>query len=144
VFAGFSFKRVDEVEVFNSIMGIKSTAVCADVHQNFSMPNFVRSHASVFITSFSYPSIWKTVVVLPPPKISSSSVFILPDLSKGVERFLYDQLVAYLESNGILSQFQSGSNRCHRTASALVKIMDDIQVGVEASGGFYFRILEGI
>jgi hypothetical protein len=46
-------------------------------------------------------------VVLPLPKISSL-ISILSVLSKEVERFLYDQIVAYLKSNGLLSQLQSG------------------------------------
>jgi hypothetical protein len=79
-------------------------------------------------------------MVLPLPKTSSTSVLlsdfrpitILSVPSKG-ERILYDQLVAYLESNSLLSQFQSGFRRCHSTASALVKIIYDIQLGVEAS-----------
>jgi hypothetical protein len=64
-------------------------------------------------------------MVFPLSKISLPSVLsafrpisILPILSKGVERILYDQLVAYLESNILLSQLQSGFRKCHSTASA--------------------------
>jgi hypothetical protein len=126
----------------NSTMGINSTAVgilmafLLQVQQNYSMPNLVRFHASVKL----YSSIWEAAMVLPLPKTSSTSVLlsdfrpisILSVLSKGVERILYDQLVAYLESNSLLSQFQSGFRKCHSTAAALVKIIYDIQLGVEA------------
>jgi hypothetical protein len=116
-------------------MGIKSTAVGANGF-SIKLIRFILCR----IWPSSYPSIWKTAMVVPLPKISSTSVLlsdfrpisILSVLSKG-ERILYDQLVAYLESNSLLSQFQSGFRRCHSTVSALVKIIYDIQLGVEAS-----------
>jgi hypothetical protein len=56
---------------------------------------------------------------------------ILPVLSKGIERFLCDQFVEYIESCGFLSRFQSGFKRFHSTATAFTSIMNDIHLSVE-------------
>jgi hypothetical protein len=61
-------------------------------------------------------------------------ISILPVLSKGIERILWDQFVEYNLSSGFLSRYQSGFRRFHSTAIALTTIMDDIHLSVERSG----------
>jgi hypothetical protein len=63
-------------------------------------------------------------------------ISILPVLSKGIERILWDQFVEYIESCGFLSRYQSGFRRFHSTATALTSIMDDIHLSVERSDFF--------
>jgi hypothetical protein len=155
VFDGFAFNRVEEAAVFNAIMGIKSGAVGTD---GFSI-KFIRivvphilsvsvlTHLFNFVIApSSFPTAWRTVIVLPLPKSKAPtgladfrSISILPSvLSKGIERILCDQVVEYIEFCGFLSRFQSGFRRFHSTANyyntVLMSIMDDIYLSVERSG----------
>jgi hypothetical protein len=109
VFDGFIFRGVHEVEVFNSIMGITSTAIGTDgfsiklIRDSFCQILPLLTHLYNFIiTSSSYPSIWKTAVVLPLPKTSFVSVL-------SVERILYYQLVASEE----MPQYGYGPGKDH-------------------------------
>jgi hypothetical protein len=69
-----------------------------------------------FLTQLWYISLLLLVLLL--PKINSPfalfdfrQISILPVLSKGIERILYGQLVGYLESNSLLSQFKTAFRR---------------------------------
>jgi Reverse transcriptase (RNA-dependent DNA polymerase) len=87
----------------------------------------VLNHA---ITSSIFPTFWKIAIVRPVAKVSSPKDFrpisILCVFAKIFERLLNDQILAYIESNGLLSEFQSGFRRGHSTISALVRVTDDL------------------
>jgi hypothetical protein len=119
VFDSFAFSCVEEAVVLSAIMGIKSVAVGAE---DFSiklirivLPHILSVLTHLFnfvISSSSFLTAWKTAIVLPLPKSRARTgladlrpISILPVLSKGIERFLCDQFVEYIESCGFLSCF---------------------------------------
>ena len=78
-----------------------------------------------------YPNCWKTVFVLPLPKLNNPTEYIdvrpicmLPTLSKVHERILYDQM--WMHSNDILPNNQSGFRANHSCATSLLSVTDDI------------------
>jgi hypothetical protein len=112
VFDGFAFSCVEEAVVFIAIMGLKSGAVGAD---GFSI-KFIRSvlpHIfsvltylfNFVITSSSFPTAWKTAIVLTLPKSRAPTDFRPISISKGIERILCDKFVEFIESCGFLSHF---------------------------------------
>jgi retron-type reverse transcriptase len=61
-------------------------------------------------------------------------ISIVPVLSKMMEKLLFDQLLDHIDSNNMLSEFQSGFRRSHSTVTALTRILDDLHLAVEADG----------
>jgi hypothetical protein len=85
------------------------------------------------ITSSIFPTFWKLAIVRPVAKVGSPKdpsdfrpISILCVFAKAFERLLNDQILAHVEDNGLLSDFQSGFRRGHSTISALVKVTDDL------------------
>jgi Reverse transcriptase (RNA-dependent DNA polymerase) len=139
-FDGFSFSLVEEDAVFTSVMSVKSSAIGIDgiLAELLTTLTHVVNH--VIMTS-SFPSLWKTGLVVPIPKVGGSSqlpdfrpISVLPVLSKVMEKLLFDQLLDHLNTNNMLSEFQSGFRRSHSTVTALAKILDDIHLAVENDG----------
>jgi Reverse transcriptase (RNA-dependent DNA polymerase) len=145
---GFSFGVVEEDEVFKTVMSMTSDAIGADgfplkfikliLLELLPILTHVLSHA---IMTSSFPSLWKTGLVIPIPKTGGPTqlsdfrpISILPVLSKVLEKLLYDQMVCYLTTNNMLSRFQSRFRGSHSTATALAKILDDIHLAVEVDG----------
>jgi hypothetical protein len=136
---------VEEDEVFAAIMSIGSGAVGADGFSlkflKIVLPHILSVITHLFnfsITTSTFPSAWKTALVLPLPKCGSPTglsdfrpISILPVLFKGFERLICNQFVDYLDSGRLLSPYQSGFRNCRSTATALTKIKDDIHLGVE-------------
>ena len=54
-------------------------------------------------------------------------IAVLPAPSKIIERIVYNQLVYYLESNGLLDDLQHGFHKDHSTASAVMEFPISIQ-----------------
>jgi retron-type reverse transcriptase len=147
-FDGFSFSLVEEDMVFGAVMSVKSDAVGDDglplKFIKLILPDLlpILTHVlnHVIMTS-SFPSLWKTALVVPIPKSSGPAqvsdfrpISILPVLSKVMEKLLFDQMLEHLNTNNMLSEFQSGFRRSHSTATALTKILDDIHLAVEVDG----------
>jgi hypothetical protein len=106
---------VEEDEVFAAIMSLG--AVGADGFSlkfiKIVLPHILSVLTQLFnfsITISTFPSAWKTALVLSLPKCGSPiglfdfrPISILPVLSKGFERLICDQFVDYLDSGCLLS-----------------------------------------
>jgi hypothetical protein len=54
-------------------------------------------------------------------------ISVLRALSKALEVVIRDQMIRFIDGNRLLSLYQSGFWSNHSTATALLKITDDIQ-----------------
>lgn len=85
-----------------------------------------------------FPSSWGAAVIRPLSKIKTPQspsdtrpVSNLPEKSKIAERVLYDQIYNFAESNNILDVRQSGFRSLFSTQTALLRVTDDIRLGIE-------------
>jgi hypothetical protein len=80
-----------------------------------------------------FPGKWKTSVVLPIPKVSSSAkisdyrpISLLVCLSKVFEVLMARQMERHIRCNNLLTVFQSRFHRHHSTAAAVLKVIENI------------------
>uniref|UniRef100_A0A3Q3IMY9 Reverse transcriptase domain-containing protein n=1 Tax=Monopterus albus TaxID=43700 RepID=A0A3Q3IMY9_MONAL len=85
------------------------------------------------LSSNEIPVIWKSAFVLPLLKEGDPSevnnyrpISKLCVLAKILEKIVSDQLKGFLESNYILSPFQSGFRKQHSTVTATLKFLNDV------------------
>jgi hypothetical protein len=76
--------------------------------------------------------VWKFFSVVPIP-IPYRPISILPVLAKAFENVLYEQIVNYVSQNGLISSFQSGFRTGYSTATAIVRVSDDIRLNMESN-----------
>ena len=96
-----------------------------------------------------FPSNWKMANVIPVPKLSNPSkvtdyrpISLLCTLSKLVEKAVSKQILLYLEENNLLERLQSGFKKKHNTATALLKISDDIFSNIDAAEITFLVLLD--
>jgi hypothetical protein len=85
------------------------------------------------IDSSLFPRTWKTARVSPIPKINNPTcekdyrpISILPALSKIFERLVNNQIVTYIDEQGLLASGISEYRRGHSTTTVLLRIRDDV------------------
>ena len=85
------------------------------------------------LISGSFPSSWKSSIVIPLPKISNPSlvshfrpISILPAISKVLEKVVAEQLATFMEGEGLLSDTQSGFRKGFSTTTALLNMLDEL------------------
>ena len=137
----FQLKLVDSDEVLKLIKGLKnSTATGVDYIDTKTVKLGAEKLAPIMahiinlsIVSSTFPKIWKWHKVVPLLKSSTSDplmpksyrpVALLPILSKLLEKVVFNQLVLYLEQNGLIHPNLHGSRAGHSTATALTQMYD--------------------
>lgn len=136
----FSFRNVDDQEVKKAIYEVRSNAVGVDKLPlkfiKMLLPVILPVITHIFnysLTSSVFPISWKLSDTVPIPKKSSPSslsdfraINLLPGLSKAFENLIRHQILAHINSNSLLNEFQSGFRPNHGTHTALTKISEDI------------------
>lgn len=137
----YDFEAVNENDVVESVVALKSNATGEDgIPLRFIkmiLPHLLRTLTHIInycLASSTFPDSWKAARIIPVAKKPRPSlptdfrpISILPTLSKVFEKILAKQIVGHLNSNSLLSTFQSGFRPQHSCATAMVKILDDIR-----------------
>ena len=105
-----------------------------------ALPIIAPHLAKLFSVSLAlgvFPSSWKKARLIALKKVPTPSsptefrpIALLCFLSKVLEKLAHDQIVAYLKNTNILDPFQVGFRKRYCTQSALLKITNDILIGM--------------
>ena len=135
----FKFRAVTPNEVLKIVKGLKNskstgiddidTAVIKLVAEDILAP--LTHIINLSIEKAVFPAMWKQAKVIPllkkgdplAPK-NYRPVALLPIFSKILERVIYNQLVEYLDSEGVIHPNHHGSRQGHSTATALIQMYD--------------------
>ena len=100
-----------------------------------ALPYIAKSLLKIFNTSLEtgkFPDPWKTARVAPIFKDGDKSlrsnyrpISVLPVVSRLFEKLVFNQLYKYLDSNGLLSNVQSGFRSLFSTLTCLLKTTDE-------------------
>ncbi|XP_046801406.1 uncharacterized protein LOC124418642 [Lucilia cuprina] len=138
---GFSFRTMDELEVYNTMNSIKTNAVGYDgipiKYLKLIFPVIAKPLIFIFnkiITTSEFPSIWKIGRIVPVPKIKSPRlatnfrpIIILSCCSKILEILLRNQIQEYLGEKGLLSTFQSGYRENYNTTGLTLGVVEALR-----------------
>jgi hypothetical protein len=140
----FYFKYVHSLDILNAVKNVKSNAVGNDLVAigmikpilNQIMP--VLSHLFNYCLQYScFPEMWKRAVIFPIPKVSKPvnakdyrPISLLPVIAKILEKLVFDQIIEYINKYNILDPLQSGFRKLHSTGTALLRIVEDIRLGL--------------
>ena len=141
---GFSFQPVTANDVILEVAHFKSQASGEDGIPHSIVTKALLVVAPHLVKLFSvslargvFPSSWKKARLIALKKVSSPSspsefrpIALLCFLSKVLEKHALDQIVAYLKNVNILDPFQLGFRKHHCTQSALLKLTNDILMGI--------------
>jgi hypothetical protein len=139
----FYFKYVTPIEVKRAIFDIDSSAEGVDKTciQMLKRPVNIILPALTFIMNLAlqtsvFPAPWKRAILKPIPKVRKPTIAdfrpisILCAASKVLEKLVYNQVLDYLSNNNVFDQFQSGFRKMHSTATALLKITEDLRLNM--------------
>lgn len=143
----FSLKEVNDNDIFFALAQIKSEAYGHD-GVNIKMVNLILPYCLPLIRNLfndsikqgTMPDCWKMADIIPLPKCQNPQtlndlrpISILPVFSKMLEKLVAKQLIGYLEDNKILPPIQSGFRKHYSTATALLKVSNDIASAYDKS-----------
>ena len=152
----FQFKHVTELEVEKIIKSLRLTSGGHDDINakmlKLTLPYCVIPVTDIINSSFStsfFPNQWKKAVVIPIPKILNPNstndfrpISLLPTLSKIAEKIAAKQMIEFLTINNLMEPLQSGFKSGYSTATALLKITDDIFSSIDAGEVTFLVLLD--
>ncbi|XP_074096354.1 uncharacterized protein LOC141525691 [Cotesia typhae] len=141
----FYFRELNMESVKRSIMRLLSCSVGPD---NFSikaykcvLPYFLPWFTELFNMSLAtgeFPTKWKLSHVVPIPKVPHPvdcvdyrPISLLSNLSKALERCVYDQIVDYINANNYTDKYQLAYKDGLNTQTAVIKLCDDICLAID-------------
>jgi hypothetical protein len=140
----FHFLYVEPATVYKSILEITSSAeghdgVCVKMLKLIpqvilpTLTNIVNSSLQMS----TFPSVWKKALICPIPKIKRPEspkdfrpISLLCTMSKVLEKVVFEQILAHINAHSIIDPFQSGFRRLHSTASALLRVSEDMRMAL--------------
>jgi len=143
----FSFESVDESTVLSELLRLKAKKATGldNIPSKLlkdSAPVIVRPLTHIFNLSLAtgeVPSDWKTAKITPIYKSGNRTnvanyrpVSVLSVTSKVLEKLVGNQVSRYMAQNNLLTVYQSGFRRNHSTASAVLKIVEDIRSAINS------------
>ena len=142
---GFTFSPVSFTDVVLAVSHFAAQARGEDgIPQSViakSLPTIGHLLVKIFNTSLAsntFPVAWKKAQLIPLKKKSAPSspsdfrpIALLSFISKVLEKLVRDQLVEFVSRNGILDPLQAGFRKHHSTATALLKLTEDIRSGFD-------------
>lgn len=85
-----------------------------------------------------FPTKWKLSHVVPIPKVPHPvdcvdyrPISLLSNLSKALERCVYDQIVDYINANNYTDKYQLAYKDGLNTQTAVIKLCDDIRLAID-------------
>lgn len=147
----FGFACVNDVDVVQSFLSIKSQAVGSDdMHPKFinallpKMLPYITYAFNTILTSSVYPSVWKRAKIIPVPKSTNEfrPIAILPFLSKVFERIMQQQINKFLGDNSILTEKQSGYRSKRSCITALIDVVEDIRCQLDDNKITFLTLLD--
>ena len=142
---GFAFSPVGLGDVELAVKHFSSQA-CGENEIPQSViskaPPFIGPHLVKFfyasLAQGGFPKTWRRGRLLALKKVSVPSTpsdfrpIALPCfLSKVLEKLAHDHMTSYLEESGLLDLMQTGFRKYNSTETALVKLTDDIRMGID-------------
>ena len=86
------------------------------------------------------PDVFKVSKVTPAFKSGTLSdpsnyrpIATLSPFSKALERFIYDQLIKYLDKHDVLFKYQFGFRKNHSTEQAIMEITDNLKASIDSN-----------
>lgn len=140
----FTFREINESDIFSAFKKIKSNAVGYDGIPIKFLKLVINeiSGTLVFIFNFCikngvYPADWNTLLIRPLNKVSNPEsvsdfrpISIISIIAKIFAIILNTQIVNYLESESLLHPHQSGFRKGHSCETALLRISENIRKSI--------------
>ena len=135
----FRFKAANPEEVLKILKGLKNSKSTGIDYIDTSVVKLVGEEIiaplthviNLSIEESTFPAIWKQAKVIPLLKKEDPlnpknyrPVALLPIFSKILERVIYNQLIQYLNTEGLIHPNHHGSRQGHSTATALLQMHD--------------------
>ena len=136
-------------EIIEAINKLKSSQSCGTDAITSNMLKIIKLEIApilhhlinMSINSKTFPECWKFATVTPLFKGGNAEVCdnyhpisVLPTLGKVLERLVYNQCVAYLNANSILSVSQAGFREGHSTGACLADFLSEIYEEIDNGG----------
>lgn len=154
--SGFNFSYVNQNDVILAISSINSNAIGLDGLPirfiKHILPLIISEVCFIFnliISAAKYPAAWKSAKIIPIKKSARGTnlnnlrpISILSALSKAFGKILKNQIQSFLNSNNLLSNFQSGFRSGHSTTTAILKVHDDIHEVIDKKGVAFLLFID--
>lgn len=132
----FTFRCVDDAEVLQSILSVKSNAVGMDgidpTFVKIILPRLLPYITFLFntvLTKSIFPHGWKMAKIIPLPKQNNEfrPIAMLPFLSKALEHIMADQISIFLDQHKLISENQSGFRKKRSCVTVLIDVVEGLR-----------------
>jgi len=137
----FYFSYVHPVDIKKAMFDIVTSAegidgICIKMLKKIweAIINSVTNIINSSLQLSCFPSLWKKAFLCPIPKVRNPlsvkdfrPISMLCTLSKILEKVVHDQILTYLNAHNLFDPFQSGYRKLYSTATALLKITEDLR-----------------